>query len=207
LYRYFHGRPPSLAAIRERRNLYGCDLWHESDLAKVFEAPAQLTPVERMLLFSLVIGLRPKHAIEIGSFRGGSADIMVHAMDLNDHGSLTLIDPTPEISDELWSRIRHRATLIKAASPGALAGLSCDFAMIDATHETQAVKADLAAVRGAMSPGGVVLLHDAHYVEVRRGIEESLAGWIDCGLLTASATLDEEGRAWAGWRMLRRPET
>lgn len=202
-YKYFHGRPPSLAAIRERRNTYPCDLWHEADLARVFDAPAQLTPVERMILFSLAIGLRPRHAIEIGAFRGGSAEIIVHAMDLNGYGTVTLIDPAPEVSDALWARIRHRATLIKASSPEALAGLSCDFAMIDATHTTPAVKADLAAVHATLSPGGVVLLHDAHYSEVTRGIDESL-GWIDCGVLTASATLDEENRPWAGWRMLRR---
>src|SRR5262249_3465140 len=64
-------------------------------------------------------------------------------------------------------------------------------AMIDATHTTPAVKADLAAVQRIISPGGAVLLHDAHYADVKRGIDESL-GWIDCGLLTASATLDDE---------------
>ena len=202
MYRYFEGRPPSLAAIRERRATFACDLWHESDLAGVFDAPAQLTPVERLILFSLVVGLRPRHAVEIGSFRGGSAAIIVHAMDLNDHGSLTLVDPTPEISDAVWARIRHRATLIKAPSPQAVAGLACDFALIDALHTTAAVKADLAALQAVLSPGGVVLLHDAHYAEVKRGIDES-AGWIDCGVLTASATLDEENRPWAGWRMLR----
>ena len=203
MYRYFEGRPPSLEAIRERAVTYSCDLWTEADVSRVFDAPAQLTPTERFVLFSLVLGLRPRHAVEIGSFRGGSADIIAHAMDLNGYGSLTVIEPNPEFSPELWDRIRGRTTLIQACSPEGLAGLSCDFAMIDAMHTTDNVKADLTAVRSILDRGSVVLLHDAHYSDVKRGIDES-PGWLDCGVLTVSATLDNEGRTWAGWRLLRK---
>jgi hypothetical protein len=91
VYRYFDGRPPSLEPIRQRNDSYRCSLWREADLTKIFDAPAQRSMGERMTLFSLTLGRRPARALEIGSFRGGSAQIIVHAMDLNGFGEFVMI--------------------------------------------------------------------------------------------------------------------
>ena len=208
-YRYFDGRPPSLEVILERKDAYPCSLWRETDLSVVFDAPAQLSMTERLTLLSLVLGLRPERALEVGSFRGGSAQIIVHAMDLNKAGELVMVDPRPQLADGLWSTISHRATLLAESSPEALHSIDGDFefVFIDADHTRSGVLADVTAVAERLRPGGVIILHHVLYEESRAGIEEALQSTdlIDCGSLCTNASFDEAGRSWAGLGMLRKP--
>jgi predicted O-methyltransferase YrrM len=210
-YRYFDGRPPSLAPILERKDSYRCELWREADLSKVFDAPAQLSMTERMTLFSLVLGHRPARALEIGSFRGGSAQIIVHAMDLNDFGDLVMVDPNPQFAPGLWDDISHRSTLLRESSPGALSSVEggFDFVFIDGDHTRTGVVADLEVVTPRMTPDGVIILHDVLYLEIQRGIADALqtTGLIDCGCLCNNASFDDAGIGWAGLGMLRKPRT
>ena len=73
-------------------------------------APVWMTLAERLLLFSLVYGLRPQRYLEIGTLQGGSALLACHAMDMTESsGRITCVDPEPRISAEDWTRISHRA--------------------------------------------------------------------------------------------------
>ena len=208
VFRYFDGRPPSLEPILQRNDSYRCSLWREADMAKIFDAPAQLSMTERITLFSLTLGRRPTRAIEIGSFRGGSAQIIVHAMDLNGFGELVMIDPNPQFPPGLWDGLSHRATLVSEASPTALAAVQgvFDFAFIDATHTRECVRADLTVVVERLVPDGIVLLHDVLHSEVRAGINDvlQLGGLVDCGCLCTNASFDVTGMSWAGLGMLRK---
>jgi predicted O-methyltransferase YrrM len=209
VYRYFDGRPPSLEPIRQRNDSYRCSLWREADLAKIFDAPAQLSMGERMTLFSLTLGRRPARAVEIGSFRGGSAQIIVHAMDLNGFGELVMIDPTPQFAPSLWDGLSHRTMLVSQASPAAFAAVQgfFDFAFIDAIHTRESVRADLTAVAERLRPDGIVLLHDVLHPNVRAGIEDVLqsSDLIDCGCICTNASFDGAGMSWAGLGMVRKP--
>ena len=53
----------------------------------VHEAPAQMMPSERMLLFALIYGLRPTMALEIDTAEGGSAMMICAAWMQRDVGS------------------------------------------------------------------------------------------------------------------------
>ena len=68
------GRSPS--PVRSGGSLELSELSAES-LERVLDADAELLGVERVLLYSLVFGLRPQRVLEIGTFKGGSADVMV----------------------------------------------------------------------------------------------------------------------------------
>lgn len=208
-YRYFDGRPPTLEDILARKESFRCDLWREADLMAVFDAPAQLSMTERLALFSLVLGRGPRRAVEIGSYRGGSARIIVHAMDLLDAGALVMIDPAPQLAPGLWERIAHRATLITEPSPAAFAAVdgNFDFAFIDAMHTEENIYADLTAVAGRLTPGGIVLLHDVLYPPLQAGVRRVLRErpeLIDCGELCRNASFDNSGMSWGGLGMVRK---
>ncbi len=70
------------------------------NLAAVLTAPAEMLLPERLLLYSLIFGLRPKRYVEIGTFRGGSTVIACAAMDDVGEGKILCIEPNPEIEPE-----------------------------------------------------------------------------------------------------------
>ena len=89
------------AAVRLRRNALGRSAeepihWWELPLPRkvvargwygsipsrvgtIYEAPGWMLPSERLALYAIVYGLRPKRSLEIGTFYGGSAMIIVAA--------------------------------------------------------------------------------------------------------------------------------
>lgn len=55
---------------------------------------------------------------------------------------------------------------------------SLDFVFVDALHEYEPVRADLAAWIPKVRPGGYMTGHDTHWESVRRALDEALPGWI-----------------------------
>ena len=64
-------------------------------LNDVLNTPAQLLWEERLMLYALVRGLRPTNLLEIGSFYGGSAQLIHAAMIANGKGHLWCVDINP----------------------------------------------------------------------------------------------------------------
>lgn len=185
----------------------------------ISSAPVLMQPAERLLLFSLVRALRPSRLLEIGTHKGGSAMIIVAALDDIGAGSLVCIDPTPLVSEENWGRIAHRATLLTGSSPEvleealAVAGGSIDFAFIDGDHGYAGVVRDIRGVLPILADGAYMLFHDAHYREVRQAIDFSIrrqsGRLVDCGMLSVEEN-PEPGRddvVWGGLRLLRYART
>ena len=147
------------------------------NLDPLVEAPCAMSGMERLSLFALVAGLRPQRYLEVGSFRGGSALIVTHAMNVsgNADGRLTLVDPGEvcAIAPDVWIRIQDRAELIVGYSPNALGVLTpgFDFVLIDGDHSEPAALADLKAAWPLLAPGGTLLAHDWRMPTVRRAIE------------------------------------
>jgi hypothetical protein len=180
-------------------------------------APAQLVTPERLLLYALVYGLRPKHCLEIGTAQGGSALIICSALDEIGLGQLVIVDPAPQIAPEHWARMAHRAALIVGRSPEALsqaqqlAGSKFDFVFIDGDHSFEGVLKDIEGVIPLLDAGGYILLHDAHYFEVKEAIDEALRRYpflTDCGMVSKEAHPTDhfyknQRIIWAGFRLLR----
>lgn len=149
-------------------------------LAAIPDDVSWMTPAERLLLFSLVLSLRPRWYLEIGTFKGGSALIACAAMNAaeNREGKLILIDPNAQIAPEHWSFLEERSLLIKEPSPAALRCIPPEargqiaFALIDGDHSFQGALSDARAVLPLMCPGGMMVFHDGFYDEVRRAIDQ-----------------------------------
>lgn len=185
---------------------------------QLLDAPAELLLPERLLMYSLVRGLRPARCLEIGTHFGGSTTITCAALDDIDHGRLVCIDPNPLVPEDLWARLAHRATMIRGTSPQSLpdavaaAGGLFDFLFIDGDHTHAGVVRDIEGVLTVAAPGAHLLFHDSHYWEVRDAIDECVARHparlVDAGTLSALATdpipgPDGTAAQWGGFRLLR----
>ena len=181
----------------------------------VYRAPALMVMSERVVLYGLVFGLRPRRCLEIGTHRGGSALIIAAALDDLGEGTLSCVDLAPQIDPEDWRAMAHRATLFSApSSPGVFhemaekAGGRFDFALIDGDHSTAGALRDINGMLGVLEDSATIVLHDAHNDEVtqaiRLAVENRESGLIDCGMISTEKSFDAaQGVYWGGMRMLR----
>ena len=180
----------------------------------VHGAPVWMTMSERVLLYGLIAGLRPRRCLEIGTFKGGSALIITAALDDLGEGRLACVDPEPKVLPEHWATIAHRATLFAAPSPAILpeaareVGGKFDFALIDGDHSTEGVLRDIQGTLPLLEDHAYLLFHDAHNADTAEGIDLAVRnpqnGLVDAGILSTEKTLDSvPGVFWGGLRLLR----
>lgn len=181
----------------------------------IYDAPAWMSLSERVVLYSTVFGLRPRNTLEVGTFRGGAAMIIVAALDDIGAGELVSVDSSPEVAPETWSRIAHRTTLHRGSPPEVLAhgapgsGQPFQLALIDGDRSRDGLTRDVGAVLPVLDDEAVLLFHDAYLDPVAEAIELCLAEHrdrlIDCGMVSTLPTPDENGgnSSWGGLRMLR----
>jgi FkbM family methyltransferase len=180
----------------------------------VHGAPVWMTMSERVLLYGLIAGLRPRRCLEIGTFQGGSALIITAALDDLGQGKLACVDPEPKVRPEHWNMIAHRATLFAAPSPDILpeaaraVGGKFDFALIDGDHRTEGVLRDIMGTLPHLEDQAYLLFHDAHNADTAAGIDRAVRnpenGLTDAGMLSTEKTADSApGVFWGGLRLLR----
>lgn len=167
-----------------------------------------LTPLEQAALWQLVADIAPARAIEIGTFRGGSAVIICHALQAVRSGAvLVSLDSGDNRDKTVWARTRFQAVFIDQPSPAGIpvaveeAGGLFDLAFIDGKHDAVSVTADINGLLPAMAPGGVLLFHDAHHDGVRAAIDAALlrGGLHDEGIV-AGERLGSPAAWWGGIR-------
>lgn len=192
----------------------------EIDLGRlqvIHDAPVWMSRSERLLLYTLAFTLRPARYLEIGTLEGGSALIVVAALDaLQAPGSLVCVDPSPRIAPEHWARLCERTQLVRAFSPAALdeagqvAGGLFDLVLIDGDHSYAGALQDLVGVLPHCANGATILCHDCFNPDVKRAIDEvaqSYAVLMDFGPLTRECTVERTAQGstvpWGGLRMLQ----
>ena len=165
--------------------------------------------VEGQTLYALVRALQPAHVVEIGSLRGCSTTHIATALSINGQGRVTAVDMNPSAGDMLPGHLHTLVSQVVGDGLVWLAGqddASIDLLFEDSSHGTDmcAAVADLA--RSKLSPGGVLVMHDAGHdyailpdgrridsgvgAEVRAGLERALGDEYrvyltepsDCGL-------------------------
>ncbi len=141
----------------------------------------EMSHAERHLLRGLMDRLRPRLAVEVGTFRGGSLSIIsaysqnVFALDIDQSiperlkqfkNTQFLIGPSAQSLPMLLDSLRTK-------------NLWPDFILIDADHSEAGVRGDIQSVlRRQPLKRTYVLMHDSFNPGCRRGIET--AGWEQC---------------------------
>ncbi|MGZ6644962.1 MAG: class I SAM-dependent methyltransferase [Solirubrobacteraceae bacterium] len=135
----------------------------------------QMQQGERFALDGLLSQLRPRLAIEVGTFEGGSLRRIaahaehVHAFDL-DPKVAALADELDNVSFHIGDSTELLPRLL--ADLGREGG-HVDFALIDGAHTREAVRGDGAALLAAEAcRQTVIVFHDSANVAVRAGLED-----------------------------------
>jgi predicted O-methyltransferase YrrM len=181
-------------------------------------APASLAQRERIMLYSLVYGLAPRYAIELGSYKGGSAYIISGALDdLKLDGRLLCIEPhLDQVLPEMREATAHNTRFVKGffpqGVPAELDGNATDnlfeFAFYDADHTEAGIKAHMPHLHRIMAPGAYLLCHDAYNQHQSKGMFAGAqqAGFIDCGSVTRCANdTADPNELYGGLRMFKKP--
>ena len=171
----------------------------------------QMMQWEKIALTGLLSRIKPKGAMEIGVYHGGSLSL---TWQYSEH--IVAIDIDPEVANRVNCppnvdlRIGSSVTLVpEVLREFVAADRSLNFVLIDADHSREGVRRDIELVlqyepREPM----LILMHDSGNPETRRGILE--ANWaanprlkfIDCdfvpGQIIEHSVSDGRGEVWGG---------
>lgn len=140
-----------------------CDLLEPADWEMAYS--------ERLALEGLVSSIKPRVAVEIGSAQGGSlARTAIHSEQVHSFD----INPVPDAS-AYPNVVFHHGDSHKLLAPWLAtvreAGQRINYALVDGDHSADGARQDLQDLLGAGVMDGMILVHDTHNPEVRRGVE------------------------------------
>ncbi len=125
----------------------------------------------RNLLFTLAINCRPKAILEVGSHIGAAALVLGHACEINRHGKVYTLEPNPIFYNELKKNITAAGlgkfiVPIKGFSHEAkvharLEKMEFQLIFIDARHNYNTVRFELAYFAELLAPNAFIILHDS----------------------------------------------
>ncbi len=194
---------------RGRPDVYRLDTGER--VGAVFLAETHLSAAERLFMYAIVRGARPKRALEIGSALGGSASIVCAAMEDVGGGKLVGIDPIRRV-DPSHPRFFGRFRLIEAAAPDGveearrLAGGPFDFVFYDGPNVCDEVGRIMRVVVPLLAPQAYVVfdngLHYGVHEAVRRLIEDD-PRLHDCGFVCRTVQTHDPHAAYNGLRLVR----
>ncbi len=187
---------------------------------------SQMSPDERLVLYTLVRSLRPKRMLEVGRARGGSTFIIAEAIKHLEGAEFVSMDPNNWPEHSIPTILRHNLEesygvhFIDEYCPWALpaakelAGDDFDVIFLDGDHSYDAVKRDLLGLLPFLVSGGYILMHDSHFHPLRRAINEVVeeTGIIDCGNLVtecdeslSDTLVDGAPSYYGGMHLLHKP--
>ena len=138
----------------------------------------QMNDTERAALLALVSTLKPKCAIEVGVYKGGSLAILaahsskVYALDINPACETAYAGKYPNVSFITGSSEHTLPKLIEAIQAS---GESLDFVFIDGDHTEKGVRRDIESVLQYRPKNPLyILLHDSFNPGCRKGMREAM---------------------------------
>ncbi len=176
----------------------------------------QMLPVERMALTGLLSRIRPRNALEIGTYYGGSLSLIAQFSE-----RVWAVDIDPEVPQRF--RIPPNVDLRIGNAEGLVdrmlneleaADIALNFILIDADHSTDGVRRDIEIVIQRKIPpkeNCFILMHDSGNPQCRRGI--MTADWSSCpyvhyveldfvpGQIIEHTAQDSRSEVWGGLAM------
>lgn len=135
----------------------------------VQQSTASIEKLDLLPFVSFIKQFNPKVIVEIGTHRGGSADVWIKAFEPElfitiDSGPIPHIPPEVRIHEQpnyhyLWVHDSQTETTI-AKVRGLLAGRHIDFLFLDGGHKFTEVLGDMGNYGKLVKPGGVIGMHD-----------------------------------------------
>lgn len=123
---------------------------------------------EGQVLYALVRILKPAHVAEIGSLRGCSTAHLATALSVNGSGHITAIDISGGALDMFPKHLDSVLTGITGDGLEWLAGQedeSIDLLFEDSSHGEEMCASIAALCKTKLTPGGVLIVHDAAHTE------------------------------------------
>jgi predicted O-methyltransferase YrrM len=141
--------------------------------------------VAMALLYHLIVMHRPRLALEIGTWRAGTAAVMARALHEVGEGHLETIDPfggercppiIAALSVELQQRISFSAVNSAAHFDAALSrGKRYDLVLVDGNHELEFARFDLDCAARLIQPNGLIVLDNIEQPGPRLAAKQFLA--------------------------------
>ncbi|HOY28435.1 MAG TPA: class I SAM-dependent methyltransferase [Flavobacteriales bacterium] len=158
-------------------------LYHAPDdsltIDPAFTLHWQMTNCERYALQDLLRRIRPSVSLEIGTYKGGSLQVISH---FSRSVYSIDIDPTvPERLAGLFPNVQYRIGPSSEVLPTVLAecesaGVNIDMVLIDGDHSTAGVRKDIDTfLKFVPKSRCIVIMHDSFNPECREGIRT--ASW------------------------------
>lgn len=126
--------------------------------------------------------LRPQLAIEVGTFRGGSLQVLashstkVVSLDISDEPRRALCDKFSNVSFQVGDSKKLLPELIQSVNEGTDV---LQFVLIDGDHSTDGVRADIESVLQVQPRSDIyVIMHDSFHPPCREGMLS--AAWSGC---------------------------
>jgi predicted O-methyltransferase YrrM len=140
--------------------------------------------VEGQALYALIRALRPVKVLELGTWHGCSATHALQALHDNGYGVMECVDASVYggivIGDMIPEHLRYRVEIHQTTFEDALEialkqGYRYDFIIEDGMHEAPQVAFVWETAKSLLSPGGVIVSHDAMHETAGPAVQEGLA--------------------------------
>jgi predicted O-methyltransferase YrrM len=199
--RCFYGNAPTLAELRQ-------DDWLSSPTAKElsnyfssYPPNSLVSPASRAVMYHLTAARRPLRALEIGTYKAGTSEVIVHAMNEANCGLLFTIDPFGADRVPLriarWPRSLQRRLRFFATDSGICLGraiedgIQFDLIFIDGNHEFEFAYFDLAGSARVAGPDAIIVVDNISQPGPRRAVRKFLEDYPDWSRLTLSEPYPE----------------
>lgn len=142
--------------------------------SRLFSALHEMSYGEQAALTGILSVLKPRLALELGTFRGGSlAPIAAHSQEVH------TFDLASHVTEALPNVMYHvgdsHITLPRILAKLAAAERHVDFVLVDGDHSRAGVEADMTTLLHSPAlSAGVILLHDCANEGVREGARNAI---------------------------------
>jgi len=154
-----------------------------------YSAEALVPSASRALLFFLTRHFKPHYALEIGTYRAGSTEIIARALRMNGRGTLLTIDPfgkerVPAILNTWPKNVSQHVEFMPLSSMDCFIELSrrsieCELIFVDGDHSYEYALYDLQMAARHIKPGGIVIMDNAEQTGVYWAVKDFLKSHTD----------------------------
>lgn len=174
----------------------------------------QMSRAEKYCLINLLQHLKPEAAVEIGTYKGGSLQVLnqfatnVYSIDISTAPKKYLSEKFPKVRFRVGE---SHTTITSVFKEIEATGQQLSFILVDGDHTTKAVRQDLEAILTYPHKNEItIILHDSFNPQSRRGIKSinykayPFVSYVELDYITGSFWHNNTYREmWGGFAMIK----